>query len=213
MFRRIKWIEDAGYMYFRFEGRVYLCLPNINVLISQPYRAGWHEHENVNWEPWEIHPRGLSSMGKKLKEHVAALEQHCYCRVPKERSKCDYCQGYKKPPQPIYRPTNDVPMPGDWVEITNNDDGIAPTGTMGCIDGCVGEARPEYLVIFNPYTPFRDDRIVSTSGGPGYFLKAKDLMPTLRVEKKRFWRWKCLPCADGGYDYSVPVRIWEWSKK
>ena len=211
MFRKPKWIEDAKYAYFKVQNTVYLCLPTINVLISMPYRADWYTFENVNKEPWVQH-RSLEDMQLRFREHVADLMQACYCK--QDQWKCDFCTGSKKPPKRITVDHDKPPLPGDWVEIVENDDTIAPKGTQGVIDGRIDLSNDEFLVIFNPNpAPFRDEKYVSTSGGPGHYIKTKDLVKTSRVETKPFWCWKDMPRADGGRNYRAPVRVWEWRKQ
>lgn len=114
-----------------------------------------------------------------------------------------------------------VPMPGDAVILRGRYTGIRP-GSVGIINGVVGEARDEYLVTWNLYgggafrgPSFRGSmgrETVSASGGPVPWVRAIELRPAGR-HVARFWRWRDLPRAGGGEEYELEVNLWEWTAK
>lgn len=108
-------------------------------------------------------------------------------------------------------------MPGDVVELVGEWFGGNP-GATGVIGGVIGEPEDMLHVVFN-CSAFRGKNsawskgpeYVSCSGGPGTIaLPAALLQPTGRTISRHFWRWKGLPCADGGEDYTLTVPLWTW---
>jgi hypothetical protein len=110
------------------------------------------------------------------------------------------------------------PMPGDCVILTR-EWSIVRAGQVAIIEGIVGQPRDEYLINFS-YSNFRGPNsryaqdhteFVSCSGGPAPYLLASLLQPTGRSRTVTFWRWKDLPCAGGGVNYTLDVPEWEWN--
>ena len=101
----------------------------------------------------------------------------------------------------------DRPMPGDLVMILHSDDCLVKDKSIGVIEGMINQCRESYLVCFNDNT-FRDDTVVSCSGGPAYYIGAAGLKPSPRIVNKLFWKWKDYPRADGGVYYSKSCKVW-----
>lgn len=106
------------------------------------------------------------------------------------------------------------PMPGDVVRFSGINYIGVKKGDIGCISGKVGVAEMEYLVTFGLYGhgPFRDDKVVSCSGGPGTFININDLQYTGETLEMTFWNWgKFGPRAGGAVPYTKTVPVWEWA--
>ncbi|CAG0970895.1 MAG: hypothetical protein OIN86_10195 [Candidatus Methanoperedens sp.] len=108
--------------------------------------------------------------------------------------------------------TSTYPMPGELVRIINSKDCLIKEGSFGVIEGIVGQRRDEYLVCFNAYSTFKEDS-VSSSGGPAYMIKTSDLVAAVGTKEWYFWKWKDLPRADGGVQFSETCRIWDFDLK
>lgn len=117
---------------------------------------------------------------------------------------------------PVKEPEKEAhkrPMPGNLVRIFNSQDCLIKDSSFGVIEGIVGEFRDEYLVCFNAYSVFRDKDIVSASGGPAFFIKVSELKETAETKERPFWKWKDLPRADGGEQYTVTETVWDFTRK
>ena len=102
------------------------------------------------------------------------------------------------------------PMAGDLVRVTATDDVLIKVGSYGVINGVVGKRKSFYSVTFNYTTPYRDDEIVSASGGPVRGIKASRMKPTGERKTHRFWRFKHdMPTAGGGVERSITVNVFE----
>lgn len=75
-----------------------------------------------------------------------------------------------------------TPMPGDFVRVQNSTDPLIRNGSYGVVEGVKGQKRNIYSVCFNPSTmPWgggADDKYVTSSGGPAYYIEAEKLKPT-----------------------------------
>lgn len=112
------------------------------------------------------------------------------------------------------------PEAGDVVRLDGDWWG-AETGSHGVINGGDHYGPDDAMVVFNLYggAAFRgpasahapDQRpSVSCSGGPCPAIPKKDLRYVGTVEQ-RFWRWKDIPRADGGEEYTETVSLWSWA--
>jgi len=117
---------------------------------------------------------------------------------------------------------------------------LIKVGSLGIIDGVEGAQQECLRIIWNysahrswvaygcPEADFRHREIeeklgkcrdnnpvfVNCSGGPGTIaLPAKLLTSTEELATVRFWCWKDLPRANGGYQYMLDVPVWEWNGK
>jgi hypothetical protein len=108
--------------------------------------------------------------------------------------------------------THPYPMPGDLAQIKNSHDVLIKDGSYGVIEGIIGERRDEYLVCFNAYSTFRESS-VSSSGGPAYMIKAKDLVDAKKSIEWYFWKWRDRPRAGGGLPYKENCRVWLFDAK
>ncbi len=141
--------------------------------------------------------------------YIKCLFQHCYCA--QTYGTCGFCEGEKKLPKLVGPNKTAHPLPGDWVVMKNSNDTLIKDGNLGCIGGAVGQRRNTYFVVFNVCpTPFRDDKYVSSSGGPAFDIKVGALKRTDQVQDRVFWRWIDSPRADGGRNYTAKCRIWEF---
>jgi hypothetical protein len=84
-------------------------------------------------------------------------------------------------------------------------------GSVGVIDGMVGEDLDDASITFNART-FRDDSHVSCSGGPATIRTAvAELRPTEETVTLNVWHWNRYgPGAGNGECYTVTVPIWDW---
>ncbi|MFN6475353.1 hypothetical protein [Nostoc sp. DedQUE07] len=87
----------------------------------------------------------------------------------------------------------------------------AKAGEIGIIDGMRHRRLISGSITFN-YSAFRDDRVVSCSGGPGTIITYTNrLVPTGETMLVWYWRWKDgYTGADNGERYAMEVNIWEW---
>lgn len=116
------------------------------------------------------------------------------------------------------------PMPGDAVRIVNHGFSISKIGSIGIIQGIVGRYPEDHLagICFAAYSLFRGKssaystrpEYVSCSGGPATIATdLRTLTPTDESKTLTAWRWKSLPCANGGEQYQVTVPLWDWDPK
>ena len=109
-----------------------------------------------------------------------------------------------------------TPLPGDLVIIANMKEETYPNisdGSIGVLDGMIGVPKEEYLVTFNPDTPFRDRGYVSTSGGPAFYLPAS-ILKYSGPAKRRYWKWKNgISRKDRGEEYVQDTHVFtlDWS--
>ncbi|MEW5744052.1 MAG: hypothetical protein AB1805_01250 [Nitrospirota bacterium] len=103
------------------------------------------------------------------------------------------------------------PLPGHFVIITENDDPHAPAGTLGVIEGIVGQFSEHYLVCFNPQpVPLKDDRLCSATGSPTYRIRAHELVFTKRTTSQMFRRRRPgSSCRELGEKYIDEVFLFE----
>lgn len=99
---------------------------------------------------------------------------------------------------------------GDAVRLTK-DWSTEKAGAIGIMGGMRHRALQRGSIVFR-YSAFRDDVLVSCSGGPGTITtEASKLKPTGEKMQVRFWRWKNGRAGAGnGEDHTVEVSIWEW---
>jgi hypothetical protein len=85
-------------------------------------------------------------------------------------------------------------------------------GEIGIIEGLRHQSIDAETIIFGNCSAFRDEQLVSCSGGPGTFkTDTKLLIPT--GEKMLIWFWKQRDgCSGAGCCeiYKVIVNVWEW---
>jgi hypothetical protein len=117
--------------------------------------------------------------------------------------------------EPAHVERGDRPMPGDAVRLASPWKwGRLATGEIGVIDGVVDQYpdNGHAVITFNAST-FRDDRVVSSSGGPATIASdLATLTPTMEHIKLRVWKWKDgWPGAGNGQSYYVSVPVWEWN--
>lgn len=111
---------------------------------------------------------------------------------------------------PLSRGNSLVPMPGDLVRITNSTDDLVPDGTLGVIEGKVGQVMDCYLVTFRFFPlPFLDDTHCIASGGPAFIILSRDLVPA-GSQSALFWKWKNLPREGGGDHYRKEANVFEY---
>ena len=105
--------------------------------------------------------------------------------------------------------TSPAPLPGDWVVAKNSPDPLIKEDSVGVLDGIIGILKEEYLLTFNPTTPFRDRGYVSTGGGPAFYIpvhKLKYIGPIL----KTYWKWKNnIAGAGRNEDYQLAANLFE----
>lgn len=99
---------------------------------------------------------------------------------------------------------------GDAVRLTKDWKGT-PAGQTGIIDGMRYRRLESGNITFN-YSAFRDDRVVSCSGGPGTIITYTDrLIPTGETMLVWYWRWKNgYAEAHNDERYAMRVNVWEW---
>jgi hypothetical protein len=107
--------------------------------------------------------------------------------------------------------TDRRPMPGDAVRLTE-DWYEARAGAIGFIDGMVGEYNGTSNITFNARV-FRDDVVVSSSGGPGSIsTDLRWLRPTDEQTTVLAWRWpNGHRGRDNGEEYRLVVPLWDWT--
>lgn len=99
------------------------------------------------------------------------------------------------------------PQPGDVVRSMSGD--FPKAGSHGVINGTLN-AREDKVSVCFAASAFRDDNIVSCSGGPVPFIKATELIWSGEFINREFWRWRDLPQANGGFHYFLSVPVWYW---
>jgi len=100
-------------------------------------------------------------------------------------------------------------MPGDLVRVLATDDSLIKVGRYGVISGVIGERKSLLDVTFNYTTPYRDDKVVSASGGPVRGIKASNLRYAGK-KQTTFWRFEHdIPTAGGGKNFTKSVNVWE----
>lgn len=136
------------------------------------------------------------------------LEDTCKCGCPGEtlRLKLDLA---------MRRDTGLKPKAGDAVKLGSPWKwGGLPAGSIGILGGMINEPMDHTPITFRAST-FRDNEIVSCSGGPGTAsTDVKELLPT--DETKDVWCWRFdydIWGADRGRDYMVTVPVWIWNPK
>ncbi|WP_100899128.1 hypothetical protein [Nostoc flagelliforme] len=87
----------------------------------------------------------------------------------------------------------------------------AKIGQIGIIQGMRHTRLVSGNITFN-YSAFRDDRVVSCSGGAGTIITYTDrLVPTGETMLIWYWRWKNgYVEGDNGEEYAMNVYVWEW---
>ncbi|MBP7526771.1 MAG: hypothetical protein KA801_02535 [Syntrophorhabdaceae bacterium] len=112
--------------------------------------------------------------------------------------------------RPLSQGNSLVPMPGGLVRITNSTDDLVPDGTLGVIEGKVGQVMNCCLVTFRfSPAPFLDDTHCTASGGPAFIILSRDLVP-VGSQPALFWKWKGLPCEGGGDYYRKEANVFEY---
>lgn len=110
----------------------------------------------------------------------------------------------------IYLQKREGVQAGDAIRLTQAWN-ILEVGKIGIIGGIRHRKISSGSIIFN-YSAFRDDKVVSCSGGPGTITTdTKLLIPTGEKILVWFWRWKDgYARASNGENYAVMVNLWEW---
>ena len=123
---------------------------------------------------------------------------------------------------------SDYPKVGDLVRIINTKDSLVAEGSLGIIEGTLNRPMEENLVCFNfsafigeSYRNYEQDEatgkfirvprpcVVSCSGGPAYFLKARHLKPTGERAEHTAWNWRDgWPHADNARYYQRMALVW-----
>ena len=107
-----------------------------------------------------------------------------------------------------------LPLPGHLLILQNGVDyPCLSDGSIGVLDGMIDIPKDEYLVTFNPTTPYRDGKLVSTGGGPAFYVAANQMKYSGTV-KRYFWRWKDgYPGRDRDEQYLLETHVWtlDWS--
>lgn len=87
----------------------------------------------------------------------------------------------------------------------------AKVGQIGIIQGMRHRAISSGSITFN-YSAFRDDKVVTCSGGPGTIItESNRLVPTGEKMLIWYWRWKDgYAKAHNGEEYAMKVNVWEW---
>lgn len=120
-------------------------------------------------------------------------------------------------------------QPGDVVRIDSDHDSLIKPGSRAVVDGSHFEIDfedgkgPMVLAVANLYggAAFRgaahgardpdQSEHVSASGGPCPFIPIAELVHEGETEQT-FWRWKTIPKAGGGENYTVTVQLWSWHR-
>jgi hypothetical protein len=99
---------------------------------------------------------------------------------------------------------------GDAIRLTKPWKG-ASIGQIGIIQGMRHTRLVSGNITFN-YSAFRDDRVVTCSGGPGTIITYTDrLVPTGETMLIWYWRWKDgYAGGDRGESYAAMANVWEW---
>lgn len=84
-------------------------------------------------------------------------------------------------------------------------------GDMGVLDGFVGKPSEQGSVIFHARS-FRDDHVVSSSGGPGTIsTPITELTRTEDTTTMTVWQWRDgIAGAGKGIEYAITVPVWDW---
>jgi hypothetical protein len=104
------------------------------------------------------------------------------------------------------------PEAGDAVMMIGDRFGSSVrVGSTGIIDGMLRRFMTEGSIIFNNST-FRDDRYVSSSGGPGTIITDLSLLEfSGKTILQKFWRWKDGDArGDNAFHYYAYVPLWVW---
>jgi hypothetical protein len=111
---------------------------------------------------------------------------------------------------PLPRP----PLAGDAVRLAGPSpwtDEVA-TGDLGVVDGMVGEPIATGVAITFHASTFRDDHVVSCSGGPATIATSvEELVRTDETVEITVWEWRDgIAGAHNGVHYRVTVPVWDW---
>lgn len=99
------------------------------------------------------------------------------------------------------------PKAGDAVIVTGHYPGVNP-GDIGCIGGAISAEVGSNLT-FNP-SNYRDEKVVSCSGGPGTF-DLPELYPTGKTVQMLYWRFKDgVHQANNSENFTLDVPLWEY---
>jgi hypothetical protein len=86
-------------------------------------------------------------------------------------------------------------------------------GKYAVIDGRIEVEKDAYEICFNA-NAFRDDKSVSSSGGPVYIPPVTELVFSGRTIERTFWKWRDgFAGAGNGVDYSLTVNLWYYRRK
>lgn len=99
---------------------------------------------------------------------------------------------------------------GNVVRLTKEWHGL-PVGSLGIISGSRHRRLYDCSIIFQA-SAFRDDKVVSCSGGPGTITTScSRLIPTGETHLTWYWRWKDgHACANNSESYAMNSFVWEW---
>lgn len=108
------------------------------------------------------------------------------------------------------------PQAGDVVTIDRPYLGLA-LGTRAVIDGGNHYGGGFVMAVVGasafrgPSSAYASDQTpyVSCSGGPCPCIPESDLVYVGTTEQT-FWRWRGLPCAGSGEEYTLTVNLWSW---
>jgi hypothetical protein len=114
---------------------------------------------------------------------------------------------------------HDMPQPGDAVRLDTAWWGAAE-GSIAIIDGSHYDPSTDTALLVFGASAFRgpaggryDNRqeIVCCSGGPCPRIALSALQPTGNTRPVNFWRWRDMPRAGGGENYTLDVPLWSLS--
>lgn len=135
-----------------------------------------------------------------------ALDTHCPVHGFVHRPAEGLCDG------PARRPP--APMPGDAVRLLSGPwtAGEVKPGALGVLEGMVGDPLTDTVSIVFNASSFRDDSVVSCSGGPApAVVPVGELIRTDDTAEVRFWQWRHgIARAHEGQDYTLTVPVWDW---
>jgi hypothetical protein len=100
----------------------------------------------------------------------------------------------------------ETPKPGDAVVMW---DPFQERQRLGVIDSseAYGDGLLMVVVGASAFRPRSHPDHVSCSGGPCPALDP-DTLSLVGTREQRFWDWKDVPRAGGGYDYTETVNLW-----
>jgi hypothetical protein len=99
------------------------------------------------------------------------------------------------------------PKAGDIVICTRGSEIGRTAISEGSLKRAIGD---KVMITFNAST-FRDESVVSCSGGPAYYITVDKLLPTERTDKVNCWKWSDGTArVDNSDYYHMDVQVWEY---